>query len=79
MMTLYVQNLAPRTTSDDVRVIFHQFGTVLDVGRVGQDGSGIPGRSVWVKMESSDEAQSALEALNGKDLNGSPMEIFPPR
>jgi len=78
MMTLYVQNLAPRTTSDDVRVIFHQFGRVLDVGPIAQKTNGIPGRTAWVRMGSPNEAEAALEALNGKDLNGLPMEILPP-
>ena len=75
MATLYVQNLAPQTTSNDVRVIFHQFGRVLDVGRPTQAKNATQDRSVWVKMGSSDEAESALEALNGKDLNGLPMQI----
>ena len=67
-MNIYVGNLSYNTKNEDLRDAFEQFGEVSDA-RVMQDRE--TGRSRgfgFVEMPNSDEAQNAIDKLNGTSL-----------
>ena len=56
---LYVGNLNYSTTSADLENLFAQYGKVKEVNIIGDKGFG------FVEMSSTEEAESAKEALDG--------------
>lgn len=74
-MDIYVGNLPWSTNDDDLRTLFQEFGDV-DGARVIMDRE--TGRSRgfgFVQMPSNDEANKAIESLNGQDYNGRPLRV----
>ena len=69
-MNIYVGNLSDETTEDDLRYAFAAFGQVRFVNIVRDGGTGESRVSGFVGMPSTNEAQAAIENMNGKDLNG---------
>ncbi|MDD4817919.1 MAG: RNA-binding protein [Victivallaceae bacterium] len=69
-MNIYVGNLAYAVTDEDLANYFAEFGTV-DAARIVMDRDS--GRSKgfgFVEMSDANAANAAIEALNGKELNG---------
>ncbi len=74
-MNIYVGNLAYSLNDDELKAAFEDFGAV-DTARVITDRE--TGRSKgfgFVEMPSDDEAQSAIDALNGSELNGRTLTV----
>lgn len=74
-MNIYAGNLAYSITDHSLQEAFEEFGTV-DSARVIQDRDS--GRSKgfgFVEMPNADEAQAAIEALNGKDIDGRAITV----
>ncbi|HUT45392.1 MAG TPA: hypothetical protein VMX36_03870 [Sedimentisphaerales bacterium] len=74
-MNIYVGNLSPETTEDDLRQAFEAFGQVISVkilrNRVTGESNGIG----FVGMLVSDEGQAAISELNGKNLKGNAIKV----
>lgn len=69
-MNIYAGNLAYSINDHSLQEAFEEYGAV-DSARVIQDRD--TGRSKgfgFVEMPNADEARSAIEGLNGKDLDG---------
>ncbi len=74
-MNIYAGNLAHDLTEDELRQAFEEFGKV-DTARIIKDKySGDSKGFGFVEMPSKDEAQSAIDTLNGKDLKGRPLSV----
>ena len=74
-MNIYAGNLAYSVTDHSLQETFEEFGTV-DSARVIQDRD--TGRSKgfgFVEMPNADEASAAIEALNGKDIDGRAITV----
>ena len=74
-MDIYVGNLAYSTTDEGLRAQFAAYGTVSSA-RVCTDR--MTGRSRgfgFVEMPNRDEAQAAVEAINGKEVDGRPLRV----
>jgi len=74
-MDIYVGNLAYATTDDGLRAEFEKYGAVSSA-RVCTDR--ISGRSKgfgFVEMPNDEEANKAIDALNGKDIDGRPLRV----
>ncbi|MGE3610399.1 MAG: RNA recognition motif domain-containing protein [Bacteriovoracaceae bacterium] len=72
---IYVGNLPFSTTSDALLEIFEKFGNV-DSSKIITDRD--TGRSKgfgFVEMSSAEEANSAIEKLNGSDLGGRSLTV----
>jgi RNA recognition motif-containing protein len=69
-MNIYVGNLPPQTTEDDLRQAFEAFGQVESVNIVKDKVSSESRGFGFVLMPSKDEAQKAIEEMNGKDFMG---------
>lgn len=72
---LFVGNLSYNTTENDLQDAFSAHGTVTEVNlmldRVSQRSRGF----AFVTMSTPEEAQSAIAALNGRDLDGRSITV----
>jgi RNA recognition motif-containing protein len=74
-MKIYVGNLSYSTTEDDIRKAFSQFGTVDSADVIMDRGTGRSKGFGFVEMSNDTEGQAAIDALNGKDLDGRSLNV----
>ena len=74
-MNIFVGNLAHASTEDDLRKEFETFGVVSKVSILKDKFTGAPRGFGFVEMASNTEAQAAMDALNGKDFMGRPLNV----
>ncbi|CAM0116841.1 RNA recognition motif domain-containing protein [Rhabdochlamydiaceae symbiont of Dictyostelium giganteum] len=67
---LYVGSLPYKTSEEELADLFGQSGAVASVKIVTDSVTGQSKGFGFVEMESSDDAQKAIEALNGYQLGG---------
>jgi RNA recognition motif-containing protein len=72
---LYVGNLSFKTTEDELRSAFGQFGSVTDVYVAMDKMTGRPRGFAFVTMGTDEEAKAAAEKLNGTDLGGRQLTV----
>lgn len=72
---LYVGNLSYSTTEDALRQAFSAAGTVEEVSIVTDRATGQPRGFAFVQMASAEDAQKAIAALDGKELDGRPLRV----
>ena len=72
---LFVGNLSFNTTENDLQDAFAQFGTVTETNLMMDRVSGRPRGFAFVTMSTAEEAQKAIEALNGKDVGGRALTV----
>ena len=69
-MNIYVGNLSNATTEDELRVAFEAFGQVTSASIIKDKFSGESRGFGFVEMPSKEEAQAAIDKMNGQDLGG---------
>ena len=74
-MKVFVGNLSGQTTEEDLRQAFESFGQVRSVTIVMDAGTGESRGFGFVTMPSVNEAQNAIEKMNGKDLGGQKISV----
>lgn len=72
---LYIGNLAYRTREEQLRDLFGQYGTVLDVYLPMDRETGRMRGFGFVEMNTDEEAQAAIRALDGYDLDGRQIRV----
>ena len=72
---LYVGNLSFKTTEDELRSTFGQFGSVTDVYVAMDKMTGRPRGFAFVTMGTAEEAKAAAEKMNGTDLGGRQLTV----
>jgi RNA recognition motif-containing protein len=72
---LYVGNLSYGTTDSDLQSMFEEFGTVQSAQVIMDRESGRSKGFGFVEMSSDQEAQAAIKALNGKDMDGRALTV----
>ena len=72
---LYVGNLAFQTTSQELQQLFGQAGTVQSASVVEDRDTGRSRGFAFVEMSSQEEANSAIEQYNGKELGGRALKV----
>jgi len=72
---IYVGNLPFEATADDLREAFGQFGTVTRAQVVEDRETGRSRGFGFVEMASNVEAQKAIAALNGRDVQGRQLNV----
>jgi len=75
MARIYVGNLNYRTGEEVLRDTFGEFGTVTDVHIVQDRETGRSRGFAFVEMPNDDEANTAIEQMNGKELEGRPLTV----
>ncbi|HOQ15423.1 MAG TPA: RNA-binding protein [Candidatus Paceibacterota bacterium] len=84
---LYVGSLSYNTTEDSLKDAFSKAGTVVSATVITDKYSGRSKGFGFVEMSSGEEAEKAVEMLNGQELDGRkiivdearPMKKFTPR
>lgn len=69
-LKLFVGNLSFSMTEDELRDLFSQAGTVQTATIIKDKMSGRSKGFAFVEMSSDEEAQSAVEMFNGKEIGG---------
>jgi cold-inducible RNA-binding protein len=72
---IYVGNLTFNTTSADLRKMFAEFGEVTKAQVIEDRDTGRSRGFGFVEMGSSDEANKAIGALNGKSVDGRQLTV----
>lgn len=76
-MNIYIGNLSNNTTADALKTMFDAFGQVETVKVITDRFSGRSKGFGFVEMPSNSEADQAIKALNGKQLDGSNIKVNP--
>jgi len=72
---LFVGNLSFNTTENELQDTFGAHGTVLEANLMMDRESGRPRGFGFVTMSTAEEAQAAIGALNGKDVDGRALTV----
>jgi cold-inducible RNA-binding protein len=72
---IYVGNLPYDTTGDDLVELFQTYGTVTSGQVIIDKFSGRSRGFGFVEMANDDEAQAAIDALNGSPYGGRPLTV----
>lgn len=71
---IYVGNLPYSTTEDELREVFGEHGNVNSVDILLDRNTGRSRGFGFVEMDDAD-ADKAIDALNGKDMDGRPLRV----
>ena len=74
-MRIYVGNFGYETTQQELREAFEAYGQVQEVSMIQDRDTGRPKGFAFVEMPASEEAQSAIGALNGKEFSGRAITV----
>ena len=72
---LYVGNLSYETTGSDLQKLFEGFGTVESAQVISDRDTGRSKGFGFVEMGNAQEAQAAINGLNGKDVGGRSLTV----
>ena len=74
-MNIYVGNLAHAVTEEELRQAFEVFGEVEKARLIIDNFSGKSKGFGFVEMPSKEEAEKAIEEMNGKELKERPINV----
>jgi RNA recognition motif-containing protein len=74
-MNIYAGNLSFETTDDDLRKAFEPFGQVATATVIIDKMSGRSKGFGFVEMPDANEAQAAITALDGKEMQGRTVKV----
>lgn len=72
---IYVGNLTFQTTSDDLENMFAEHGAVTKAVVITDRDSGRSRGFGFVEMGTADQAKAAIEALNGRNVDGRDLTV----
>ena len=72
---LFVGNLSFNTTQSQLQELFAAHGAVIETDVIMDKFSGRPRGFAFVTMETKEGANAAIQALNGKDLDGRALTV----
>jgi RNA recognition motif-containing protein len=72
---LYVGNLSFQTTQQDLEDLFGQVGQVESVSLVTDRDTGQSRGFAFVEMATKEEAQAAIQTLDGRDVDGRALKV----
>ena len=72
---LFVGNLSFNTTENDLQDAFAAHGTVVETNLLMDRETGRPRGFGFITMNSAEEAQKAISALNGSQLGGRALTV----
>ena len=72
---LFVGNLSFNATENQLQDLFAAHGPVIEVDLIQDKFSGRPRGFAFVTMETKEGADAAIQALNGKDLDGRALTV----
>ena len=72
---LFVGNLSFNTTENDLQDAFAAHGTVMEANLMMDRATGRPRGFGFVTMSTPEEAQKAIEGMNGKSIDGRALTV----
>jgi cold-inducible RNA-binding protein len=72
---LWVGNLSPETTNEEIRELFSNAGVVQSCRVVEDQETGLPKGFAFVEMDSLEAAYTAKEKFNGHELHGKALMV----
>ena len=72
---LFVGNLSFNTTENDLQDAFAAHGTVTETNLMMDRATGRPRGFGFITMGSAEEAQKAIAAMNGKEMDGRALTV----
>jgi RNA recognition motif-containing protein len=72
---LFVGNLSPDTTTDDLRALFSEIGVVESCQLIMGADTGRSKGFGFIEMNSKEAADAAKEKFNGQDMHGRPLKV----
>jgi len=75
LKNIFVGNLNYDSNETELRALFEQFGTVDRVSLITDRDTGRPRGFGFVEMPNDDEADTAIEQLNGQTLGGRTLNV----
>jgi cold-inducible RNA-binding protein len=72
---LFVGNLSFNTTENDLQAAFAAFGTVTEANLMMDRATGRARGFGFVTMSTPEEAQKAIEAMNGRSMDGRALTV----
>ena len=72
---LFVGNLSFNITENDLQYAFAAHGTVVEANLMMDRATGRPRGFAFVTMSTPEEAQKAIDAMNGKELAGRALTV----
>jgi RNA recognition motif-containing protein len=75
MTNIFVGNLSYQVTQDELHAAFSQYGAVERVSIVTDRDTGQPRGFAFVEMTNRNEAENAINALNGQQIAGRAMNV----
>ena len=74
-MKIFVGNMSFQSSEETIRSLFAEHGQVDEVAIVTDRDTGRPRGFGFVTMPNDDEAQSAIDAINGQSVDGRPLNV----
>ena len=74
-MKLYVGNLAFQTSSDELKTLFAQAGTVESVSLIEDRETGRSRGFGFIEMSTKEEGAAAISQFNGKEMGGRALTV----
>jgi cold-inducible RNA-binding protein len=76
---LYVGNLSYGMTDNDLQNLFESHGAIQSAQVIKDRDTGRSKGFGFVEMDNEEEAQAAIDALNGQDVNGRALTVIEAR
>ena len=74
-MNIYVGNLSHKVNEDDLKQLFEEFGEVGSVNLISDKYTGQSKGFGFVVMEDNEEANKAIQELNGREVDNREMKV----
>lgn len=74
-MNLYVGNLSYGVTEDELKELFAEFGEIASINIIKDKFSGQSKGFGFIEMPDNAEADKAIKALNGSELQGRNLKV----
>ena len=75
MKKIYVGNLPYSATENEVKELFGEFGAIESVNLITDRDTGRPRGFGFVEMGSSEDADQAIQELNGQEMDGRQLTV----
>lgn len=72
---IYVGNMSYDTTADTLRELFEAYGVVEEVSVITDRATGRPRGFAFVEMADTEEANRAIAALDGQNVDGRTLRV----
>lgn len=74
-MNIYVGNLSYKVSDRDLQKVFEEFGDVSSSKVIKDRETGRSKGFAFIEMQNDEEAQAAIDKLNGSEINGRAVKV----